>query len=98
VLLDNGFVGRIYNGQGTGQWLTAGYDLVNSTESVVPPCLTDDEVQKECKNMVLSYQGQGVENSAAPSLAPAPAPSSALSARAMSVLVAGLGISAMTLL
>jgi hypothetical protein len=61
VLLENGFVGRIYNGQGVSQWLTAGYDLVNVSTSVEFPCLTDDEVAKECENV---YE--------APSPAPAP--------------------------
>ena len=43
VLEDNGFDGKIYNGQGTNQWIEAGYDLVVG-DSFVPPCMTGEEV------------------------------------------------------
>mmetsp|Transcript_40314 Transcript_40314/g.97359 ORF Transcript_40314/g.97359 Transcript_40314/m.97359 type:complete len:652 (+) Transcript_40314:201-2156(+) len=42
VLLNNGFQGEIYNGQGTSQWTNAGYPLVTG-DSVVPPCTTSGQ-------------------------------------------------------
>ena len=42
VLMDNGFEGKLYNGQGTSQWSSAGYELVTE-DSVVPNCSTGAE-------------------------------------------------------
>lgn len=39
-LLDAGFEGTLYNGQGVSQWTDAGFDLV-STESQTPLCHSD---------------------------------------------------------
>ena len=54
VLQENGFVGRLYNGQGVNQWTRDNYELVN-TPSVDPPCKTDEAIQTECKNAILAY-------------------------------------------
>lgn len=59
ILLDNGFKGQLYNGRGTGDWVDAGFDLVD-TPSTEPPCLTDESVQTECKNMVIARENGGV--------------------------------------
>ena len=42
VLLNSGFQGKLYNGQGTSQWTNAGYPLVTG-DSVVPPCTTSGQ-------------------------------------------------------
>jgi rhodanese-related sulfurtransferase len=47
-LINAGFKGKLYNGQGTTQWTNAGYPLVNTT-SVVPPCTTNTTVSDQCK-------------------------------------------------
>jgi len=41
ILIDAGFTGTLYNGQGVSQWQAAGNSLVN-TDSVVPPCTKSD--------------------------------------------------------
>jgi len=48
ILRDNGFKGNLYNGQGTSQWESAGYPLVQ-TDSATPPCTVDMEVADECQ-------------------------------------------------
>lgn len=45
VLVDNGFEGDLYNGQGTIEWAAVGYDLVFDVPSVEPPCTLNDEDQ-----------------------------------------------------
>ncbi|KAL3941730.1 MAG: hypothetical protein SGBAC_003974 [Bacillariaceae sp.] len=40
-LIDAGFNGTLYNGQGINQWQAAGYSLVNGT-SMVPPCTVNE--------------------------------------------------------
>eukprot|EP00536_Pseudo-nitzschia_multiseries_P011377 jgi/Psemu1/67869/estExt_Genemark1.C_3830012 len=37
-----GFEGSLYNGQGTTQWVAAGYDLTTDEESPEPACLSTD--------------------------------------------------------
>ena len=44
LLLDSGFNGTLYNGQGVSQWTAAGYSLV-SIESEVASCASMDAVQ-----------------------------------------------------
>lgn len=43
VLLNSGFRGKLFNGQGTSQWTSAGYPLVTGGDSVVPPCTTSGQ-------------------------------------------------------
>jgi len=42
-------------------WKEAEYPLVSGEESVVPPCLTDANVQEQCRLNVLAYSGGGDE-------------------------------------
>lgn len=56
LLRQHGFKGRLWNGMGVLQWQEAGYELVNTTESVVPLCTVNDTVSDECYDKFLSYQ------------------------------------------
>lgn len=41
ILIENGFEGQLYNGQGVNQWQAAGFPLVDDS-SIVPPCSTSE--------------------------------------------------------
>lgn len=58
ILRENGFKGRLWNGQGTMQWENAGYDLV-TTDSFTPPCTVNQTASEECYSKFISYSGDG---------------------------------------
>lgn len=47
TLIDAGYKATLYNGQGTNQWLDAGYDLVTEG-SVNPSCYNGTDVDNDC--------------------------------------------------
>lgn len=48
-LLDAGFQGRLYNGQGVSQWTAAGLPLVTDVDSVTPPCTVNATAGEQCQ-------------------------------------------------
>jgi len=48
-LLDAGFQGRLYNGQGVSQWTAAGLPLVTDVDSVTPPCTVNATASEQCQ-------------------------------------------------
>ena len=49
LMLANGFNGTIFNGRGTSQWVSAGYDLVND-DSVTPKCSVEVDNALPCES------------------------------------------------
>jgi phage shock protein E len=46
LLLDNGFTGTVYNGQGTNQWTDAGYPLVNDPSALASCSVVADDTNQ----------------------------------------------------
>lgn len=66
ILREQGFKGRLWNGQGVNQWTQAGYGLV-TTDSIVPRCTVDQNVSDACYNKYLSYSSDRNSSGGGPS-------------------------------
>ena len=69
LMLSNGFDGTIYNGQGTSQWTSAGYDLVND-DSIDAKCSVGVDTALPCQTIQENMTDTSEENevtSSAPS-------------------------------
>lgn len=60
-LINAGFNGTLYNGQGTSQWENAGYNLVDDN-SVTPPCTSSEAGQ--CGLIPVSMAPSAIPNMA----------------------------------
>lgn len=54
-MLANGFNGTVFNGRGTSQWVSAGYDLVND-DSVDAKCSIEVDTALPCEEPIEEEQ------------------------------------------